>query len=132
MTRACTSHRADLIVLGLISAGLIVILLAILAGLFLAKSSTSLPNWAENVLVAIATTAGLKLGDCLAALISLATGRQVEGMSQQLASSAPIKPRPAPPPPEVAEAAQGVADAAQDRADAIGGLPEVEFGGDKP
>jgi hypothetical protein len=80
----------EFVVLLVIAGGLITILLAIIAGLFLAKGSSSLPNWAENVLVSIATASTLKLGDCLAALVQLASGRQVEGLGNQLAkSSAP-------------------------------------------
>jgi hypothetical protein len=73
----------DRIVLLVISGGLIVILLSIIIGLFLtSRPGFALPNWAENVLVAIATAAALKLGDCLATLIALSSGRQVERMAQ--------------------------------------------------
>lgn len=86
MTRS--RSRDELIVLSLISGGLIVILLAIVAGLFMAKN-TELPNWAENVLVSIATASALKLGDALAALVTLASGRQVEKLGDKLALSTP-------------------------------------------
>ena len=83
-------------VLLVIASGLIGILLAIIAGLFWPRATAAaLPNWAENVLVAIATAASLKLGDCIAALIALATGRQVERLGNQLANSPPADP-PAP------------------------------------
>lgn len=78
---------SDRIVLLIISAGLIVILLSIVWGLFL--NPRTMPNWAENVLVSIATACALKLGDCLATLVALAGGRQVERLGSQLASSAP-------------------------------------------
>lgn len=87
MTRS--QSRDELIVLSLIGGGLIVILLSIVAGLFLATQNTALPNWAENVLVSIATACALKLGDALAALVTLATGRQVEKLGDKLASSSP-------------------------------------------
>lgn len=77
----------DRIVLLVISAGLIVILLSIIIGLFL--TPRSLPNWAENVLVSIATACALKLGDCLSTLVALATGRQVGEMGTKLAGSVP-------------------------------------------
>lgn len=88
------SHVHELIVLGIIALGLIAILLGIIAGLFgwfASKASQPLPNWAENVLVAIATAAALKLGDAISALVALASGRQVEGLGQQLAQSGPVQ-----------------------------------------
>jgi hypothetical protein len=85
-------RNADRWVLGLISGGLILILLGILLGLFL--TPRALPNWAENVLVSIATASALKLGDCLATLVALASGRQVERMGTQLAASAPLGTAP--------------------------------------
>lgn len=120
MTAPRAAHRDELFVLSLIGGGLIVILLAIIAGLFLAKGATGLPNWAENVLVSIATASALKLGDALAALVTLATGRQVENLGQQLATSTPMKPS-ALPSPDAAEAAEQVAGAAQDAANEITG-----------
>lgn len=88
MSAATSAERnADRWVLGLISGGLILILLGILLGLFL--TPRALPNWAENVLVSIATASALKLGDCLATLVALANGRQVERMGNQLAAAPP-------------------------------------------
>lgn len=118
MTPPRAAHRDELVVLSLIAGGLILILLGIIAGLFLAKGATALPNWAENVLISIATASVLKLGDALAALVTLATGRQVEKLGQQLASSSPSMTIV---PADAAAAADEVAVAAQDRADEING-----------
>jgi hypothetical protein len=91
---ATPGHRRDeLIVLGVIAFGLIVICLAIVLGLFF--DNNGLPNWAENVLVSIATAAALKLGDCISALVALSTGRQIENFGNSLANSPPAEP-PAP------------------------------------
>lgn len=106
---------SDRIVLLVISAGLIAILLAIILGLFL--TPRSLPNWAENVLVSIATASALKLGDCLSTLVALSHGRQTERLGTQLAAASPAQPVPE----GVAEAAQETADAAQYEANKIGG-----------
>lgn len=121
MTSPGRSHTHELVVLGLISGGLLVVLLAIIAGLFgwfKARSNVPLPNWAENVLVAMSTAAILKLGDALAALVTLATGRQVESYGAALANSAPVKRLPPPPPAgdEAAAAAAETAEAAADQA----------------
>lgn len=78
---------SDRIVLLIISAGLISILMSIVWGLFL--NPRAMPNWAENVLVSVATASALKLGDCLSTLVALAGGRQVERLGTQLATSAP-------------------------------------------
>lgn len=78
---------SDRIVLLIISGGLIAILMSIVWGLFL--NPRTMPNWAENVLVSIATASALKLGDCLSTLVALAGGRQVERLGSQLATSAP-------------------------------------------
>jgi hypothetical protein len=78
---------SDRIVLLVISGGLIIILLTIIVGLFI--TPRALPNWAENVLVSVATASALKLGDCLATLVALAGGRQVERLGTQLAGSTP-------------------------------------------
>jgi hypothetical protein len=78
---------SDRVVLLIISAGLIVILLTIIIGIYL--TTRALPNWAETVLVSIGTAAALKLGDCLSTLVALAGGKQVERLGTQLASSAP-------------------------------------------
>jgi hypothetical protein len=82
-----TERNADRWVLASISIGLLSILLSIVWGLFL--NPRTLPNWAENVLVSIATACALKLGDCLATLVALASGRQVERLGNQLGQSQP-------------------------------------------
>lgn len=77
--------------------GLIAILLGIVIGIFTAshdKGAGSIPNWAENVLVAISTGALLKVGDAIAALVTLASGRHVERLGNQLAQSAPSSDQP--------------------------------------
>lgn len=90
------ARKHELLVLSLIAGGLIAIILAIVIGLFLtSRPGFALPNWAENVLVAIATASALKLGDCIAALIALATGRQMEQLGNNLANAPPAEP-PAP------------------------------------
>jgi hypothetical protein len=113
-------RNADRWVLAAISVGLIVILLSIVWGLFL--NPRTLPNWAENVLVSIATACALKLGDCLATLVALASGRQVERLGNQLAGSTPGEALPAP--KDAADAADQTADAAVKRADEIKGEPQ--------
>lgn len=90
MSLAPADRREDLHVLMLISLGLIMILLAIIVGIFV--TPRALPNWAENVLVSIGTAAALKLGDCLATLVALASGRSVERLGNQLASATPPGP----------------------------------------
>jgi hypothetical protein len=92
-----SEHAGNLLVLSLIGGGLIAILLSIIAGLFLGHSSHQLPNWAENVLVSIATAAALKLGDVTAALVALATGRQIEGLGKQISGYGPPVTVPGPP-----------------------------------
>lgn len=87
---AQADRDSDRMVLLVVSGGLIVILLSIIIGLFV--TPRALPNWAENVLVSIATASALKLGDCLSTLVALSTGRQTERLSTQLASSAPPGP----------------------------------------
>lgn len=89
-----------------ISVGLIVIEMSIVWGLFL--NARSLPNWAENVLVAIATAVALKLGDSLSSVVALVSGKE-------LARSMPV---PATPSNAVAAASQ-VAEAASDEARSI-------------
>lgn len=82
----------DRAVLLVIAVGLIAILLSVVWGLFLngqEPGSKELPNWAENVLVAISTAAALKLGDCLSALVALAGGRQVQRLGEKLGESVP-------------------------------------------
>lgn len=117
MSITASERNADRWVLGLISGGLIAILLGILLGLFL--TPRALPNWAENVLVSIATASALKLGDCLATLVALASGRQVERLGNQLAGSAPLAVEPAP--AGAAEAADETAEAAVAKAEEIAG-----------
>lgn len=82
-----TASTADRWVLSVIAGGLLAILLSVVWGLFL--NPRTLPNWAENVLVTIATASALKLGDCLATLVALASGRQVERLGNQLHQSSP-------------------------------------------
>lgn len=106
---------SDRIVLLVISGGLIAIIMMIVLGLFL--TPRALPNWAENVLVSVATACALKLGDCLATLQALSSGRQVERLGTQLASSAPSKSAPE----DAKEAAEQVAGAATDEAEQIAG-----------
>ena len=111
------SRRREFVVLLTISTGLILIIVLIVAGIFgWFKRTAPIPDWAENVLVAIATAAILKLGDCLNALVQLATGRQVSQLGEKLAASAPADP-PTPVPQEAVEGAQSAADAAQERVD---------------
>lgn len=87
----------DRAVLLAIVLGLIAILLAVVIGIFNVPTDprgvAAIPNWAENVLVAIATGALLKLGDAIAALVTLASGKQVERLGSQLAQSAPPGPQ---------------------------------------
>lgn len=87
-----TERISDRFVLLVIAAGLIAILLAIVLGLFL--DNNGLPNWAENVLVSIATASALKLGDALATLVALSTGRSVERLGTQLGNTQPITDAP--------------------------------------
>jgi hypothetical protein len=122
VTTQKTSHRDELIVLSMIGGGLVLILVLIICGLFgwfPSRSPNALPNWAENVLVALASMAGLKLGDVLAALVTLSAGRQVEKMGDRLADSAPSDKKP--PPEDAKDAADQVADAAVEQADEIRG-----------
>ncbi len=111
---APATRGQELSVLALISGGLIVILLVIVLGLYI--DNNGLPNWAENVLVSIATASALKLGDCVAALVALATGRQVENLGHSLAQSGPAVE---PPPQSAAAAAKQTAEAAADKAEQI-------------
>ena len=90
MSRPASPWITDRLVLVVIAGGLIGIILSIVWGLFL--NSRTLPNWAENVLVAVATACALKLGDCLSTLVALAGGRQINAISDKLAASAPVEP----------------------------------------
>lgn len=119
MTVMSSDRRNEFVVLLVIAGGLIGILLTIIFGLFLSsRPGFVLPNWAENVLISIASVTGLRLGDCLSSLVQLATGRQVERLGNQLAAAPPVSAL-VEPPPDVAEAAQEVADAAADKAGEI-------------
>lgn len=89
-TTAYLTRRLEFTVLMIIAGGLITILIGIITGLFL--TPRALPNWAENVLVSIASVAGLKLGDCVSALVQLASGRQVAQLGERLADSKPAEP----------------------------------------
>lgn len=114
------TNRDELIVLSLIGGGLLAVLFSIIAGLFgwfESRASAPLPNWAENVLVSIATASALKLGDVLAVLAALAAGRQAgkqtETLGKALAGSVPVDPpAPALPPGAAAAAAAGAEQAA--------------------
>lgn len=114
------SNRDELFVLALVGFGLLAILFAIIAGLFgwfESKVNAPLPNWAENVLVSIATACALKLGDVLAVLAALAAGRQAgkqtETLGKALAGSIPADPPlPVLPPDAAAAAAAGAEQAA--------------------
>ena len=115
-TRRAREYISDRMVLIVISGGLISILLCIIAGLFgwfKARANVPLPNWAENVLVSIATACALKLGDCLSTLVALASGRQVGDISTKLANSAPAD----------ALGATAIADATLNSDDRPTGLP---------
>lgn len=117
----------DRAVLLAISLGLIAILLAIIVGILFhvpgKGSAAAIPNWAENVLVAIATGTLLKVGDAINALVALASGKQVGQLSTQLAQSAPVDATTS---RDAAEAAQETAHAAQRKADAIEGASTTE------
>lgn len=88
---APNERLTDRAVLMAISVGLISILLCIILGIFIASTRKTVvfPNWAENVLVSIGTAAALKLGDCLATLVALSTGRSVERLGTQLGNTQP-------------------------------------------
>jgi hypothetical protein len=94
MTPRPRERVTNRVVLLVISCGLIIILIGIIAGLFgwfESKSTAPLPGWAENVLVAIATATVLKLGDCLSTLVALESGKQVGEMGRELAGSVPAQ-----------------------------------------
>lgn len=110
------SHRDELVVLSLIGAGMIITVILVICGIFgwfTTKTTLPLPNWAENVLVSIISIFAVKIGDVLAALVTLASGRQVESMTTRLADSTPPKK---PTPADAGEAADQVADAAASEA----------------
>lgn len=114
----------DRAVLFLVAFGLLAVLFAIVVGIFnvqpVADGTQAIPNWAENVLVAVATGALLKVGDVIAAIVALASNRQVERLGNKLGDSSPNAPAPQ----DAKHAATAVADAAQDTADAINGEPK--------
>ena len=122
MTMQRPNHRDELVVLTMIGGGMILTVILVIIGIFGwldTKASAPLPNWAENVLVSIISIFAVKIGDVLAALVTLATGRQTEKMTDQLANAGPpIAPLPQAPANAV-EAAQDTADAAQAKADKI-------------
>lgn len=93
MNRDWIPDRAVLLTVGV---GLIAILLAATLGVVVPREGEPIPNWAENVLVALVTGALLKLGDLIAAVVALATNRQVERLGNQLGQSTPLTERPQP------------------------------------
>jgi hypothetical protein len=93
------SHRDELVVLSLIGGGMILTVVLVVIGIFgwfESKTNVPLPNWAENVLVSIISIFAVKIGDVLAALVTLAVGRQVEKMGDRLAESGPASKDPVP------------------------------------
>ena len=122
MTIQRPSHRDELVVLSMIGAGMIVTVILVIIGIFgwfQTKATAPLPNWAENVLVSIISIFAVKIGDVLAALVTLATGRQTEKIADKLGESQPVTVLAGPAPADVVEAAQDTADAAQAKADKI-------------
>lgn len=109
------ARRREFVVLLVIAGGLIAILLTIIVGLFL--TPRALPNWAENVMVGIASVTGLRLGDCLSALVQLASGRQVMQLGEKLGNSTPVDT--APPPKDVLDATDQMLGASEKKADEI-------------
>ncbi len=93
-SKATVDTLTDKHVLLCIAMGLVIILLAIIVGLLL--TPRALPNWAENVFVSIATASALKLGDCVNAIVALSSGRSVERLGTQLASTSPATDGPMP------------------------------------
>lgn len=86
----------DRAVLFLVGFGLLAVLLAIVIGIFnvdaVPEGQVGIPNWAENVLVAVATGALLKVGDVISAVVALSSNKQVERLGTQLSNSAPVVP----------------------------------------
>lgn len=78
-------REGDRRVLTLIGGGIVLIILAVIAAMSLAK----LPDWAESVFSAIVGGAIVKLADVLSALIALAGSRQTERVTDQLAVATP-------------------------------------------
>lgn len=106
----------DRLVLLVVGLGLIAILFAATIGVVAPRETSPIPNWAENVLVALVTGALLKLGDLIAAVVALATNRQVERLGTQLGQSQPLDTGST---PDAASAARKTADAADRKADEI-------------
>lgn len=88
----------DRAVLFTVAFGLIAVLLALVIGIFnvdpVADGQQGIPNWAENVLVATATGALLKIGDVISAVVTLSSNRQVERLGNQLGQSTPLADGP--------------------------------------
>jgi len=81
----------DRVVLLSIAIGLVAVIFAIVAVIYNATTPHAglLPNWAENVLVSIATAALLTLKECLSTLIALSSGKQLTTLGTQLGNAAP-------------------------------------------
>lgn len=113
----------DRAVLFTVAVGLIAVLVAIVIGIFnvgpVPEGQTGIPNWAENVLVAVTTGALLKIGDVIAAIVALASNRQNERLGDKLAQSSPVDTAPAP--QDAVQGARAAAAAADDKADQIEG-----------
>lgn len=109
----------DRAVLFVAAIGLMAVLLAVVIGIFnvdpVPAGQQGIPNWAENVLVAMVTGALLKVGDVISAIVALSSNRQVERLGNQLGSSVPSEKAPQ----TAVEAAQQTAGAATDKADQI-------------
>ncbi|WCP14476.1 hypothetical protein sphantq_02922 [Sphingobium sp. AntQ-1] len=97
MSRDWLPDRAVLFTVG---AGLVAVLFAIVIGIFnvdpVPAGAEGIPNWAENVLVAMATGALLKIGDVISAVVALSSNRQVERLGTQLGQSSPLGDVPQP------------------------------------
>lgn len=120
MTVQRPGHRDELVVLTLIGGGMILTVILVIIGIFgwlESKAAAPLPNWAENVLVSIISIFAVKIGDVLAALVTLAMGRQTEKITDKLADSQPMERKAVP--ESVEEAADQVADAAAAEAEGI-------------
>lgn len=119
------SHRDELVVLSLIGGGMILTVVLVVIGIFgwfPSRLEGPLPNWAENVLISVISIFAVKIGDVLAALVTLATGRQVEKMGDRLASSSPGEQKPAP--KDAKDAADRMLDGAEETHDEIVGDEE--------
>lgn len=90
----------DRAILFTVGFGLIAVLLALVIGIFnvepVEAGQEGIPNWAENVLVAVSTGALLKIGDVISAVVALASNRQVERLGNQLGQSTPTTDTPQP------------------------------------